>query len=237
VRRRLRIACAALILAASGCGIGTSDRVEEVDSGLLGGLNEPTSTSTPPASSEPSTSSSTPVGPTTTVEMEQIRLYFIQGSELVYFDTEVPQNAELRRRIDLLDEVPAELADAGVRTAVLPDLVRGIARWGSDGVTVHLDSDRFAQIEDSDQRLMVGQLVLTLTGQPGIAPGIDRVDFTRDGDPLAVFLRDNTLGRPGEPVRRGDYDVLLAGAALPSVDVSRSTISTSRSSGSLTSGP
>lgn len=233
MRRRLGVVCVVLTVAAAGCGIGSSDRVDEVDSGLLGGLNEPTSTSTPPASSEPSTSSSTPVGPTTTVEMESIRLYFIQGSELVYYDAEVPENAELRRRIDLLDEVPAELAGAGVRTAVLPDLVTGVARWGSDGVTVHLDSDRFAQIEDSDQRLMVGQLVLTLTDQPGI----DRVDFTRDGDPLAVFLRDNTLSRPGQPVREGDYDVLLAGPALPSVDISTSTTDSSRTSVSLTSGP
>ena len=217
--RRLGIVCVVLTFAAAGCGIGGSDHVEEVDPGLLGELNEPTSTSTPPASSEPTTSSSMPEGPTTTVEMERIRLYFIQGSELVYYDSVVPENAELRRRIDLLDEVPAELAEAGVRTALPPELVRGVARWGTDGVT--------------DQRLMVGQLVLTLTGQPGIA----RVDFTRDGAPLAVFLRANTLGRPGEPVRRGDYDVLLAGAALPSVDVSRSTTDSSRSSGSLTSGP
>jgi hypothetical protein len=232
VRRPLGIVCAVLTVVATGCGIGGSDRVEEVDSGLLGGLDEPTSSTTAPASSEPSTSSSIP-GPTTTVEMEHIRLYFIQGSQLVYYDAEVPENAELRRRIDLLDEVPAELADAGVRTALLPDLVTGVARWGSDGVTVHLDSDLFAEIEDSDQRLMVGQLVLTLTDQTGI----DRVDFTRDGAPLAVFLRDNTLGRPGAPVRKGDYDVLLAGAALPNVAVSRSTTESSRPSGSLTSGP
>jgi hypothetical protein len=232
VRRRLGLVCAVLTIAATGCGIGGSDRVEEVDSDLLGGLNEPTSSTTAPASSEPSTSSSMP-GPTTTVEMERIRLYFIQGTQLVYYDAEVPANAELRRRIALLDEVPAELADAGVRTALLPDLVTGIARWGSDGVTVHLDSDRFAEIEDSDQRLMVGQLVLTLNDQPGI----DRVDFTRGDEPLAVFLRDNTLGRPGEPVREGDYLVLLAGPALPNVDVSRSTTESSRPSGSLTSGP
>jgi hypothetical protein len=233
VRRRLGIVCVVCTLAAAGCGIGSSDSVDEVDSGLLGGLNEPTSTSTPPASTEPTTSSSTPLGPTTTVEMERIRLYFIQGSELVYYDAEVPENAELRRRIDLLDEVPRELTDAGVRTALLPDLVTGVARWGSDGVTVNLDSDLFAQVEDADQRLMVGQLVLTLTGQGGI----HRVGFTRDGDPLAVFLRDNTLGRPGQPVGEDDYKVLLAGAALPSVDISSSTTDSSRESGSLTSGP
>jgi hypothetical protein len=232
VKHRLGLVCTVLTIAATGCGIGGSDRVEEVDAGLLGGLDEPTSTTTAPVSTEPSTSFPTP-GPTTTVETERIRLYLIQGSQLVHYDADVPQDAELRRRIDLLDEVPAELADAGVRTALLPDLVTGVARWGSDGVTVHLDSDQFAAIEDSDQRLMVGQLVLTLTDQPGI----DRVDFTRGGAPLAVFLRDNTLGRPGQPVRRGDYDVLLAGPALPNVDVSRSTTESSRASGSLTSGP
>lgn len=231
--RRLGIVCVVLTFAAAGCGIGGSDRVEEVDSGLLGELNEPTSTSTPPASSEPSTSSSTPEGPTTTVEMERIRLYFIQGSELVYYDAEVPENAELRRRIDLLDEVPAELAEAGVRTALLPDLVTGIARWGSDGVTVHLDSDRFAEIEDSDQRLMVGQLVLTLKDQPGI----DRVDFTRGGEPLAVFLRDNTLSEPGEAVGRSAYEVLLAEFPTRTAESSIAATEVSRSSVSLTSGP
>jgi hypothetical protein len=231
VRRRLGIACVALTVVAAACGIGGSDRVEEVDADLLGGLNEPTSSTTAPASSEPS-SSSLP-GSTTTVAMQRIRLYFIQGSQLVYYDAEVPENAELRRRIDLLEEVPPELAEEGVRTAVLPDLVSGVARWGSDGVTVHFDSDQFAAIDDSDQRLMVGQLVLTLTGQPAI----DRVDFTRNGDPLAVFLRNNTLGRPGEAVRSGDYDVLLAGEAVRNVEPSSAASESSRSSVSLTSGP
>jgi hypothetical protein len=232
VRRSLGVVCLALAVSAAGCAIGGSDRVEEVDADLLGGLDEPTSSTTAPGSSEPSTSSSIP-GSTTTVAMQQIRLYFIQGSQLVYYDAEVPENAELRRRIDLLEEVPPELADEGVRTAVLPDLVSGVARWGSDGVTVRFDGDQFAAIDDSDQRLMVGQLVLTLTAQPGI----DRVDFTRDGEPQEVFLRDNTLGRPGQPVRSGDYDVLLSGAALRSVDTSSPTTASILSSVSLTSGP
>ena len=212
MRRSLGMTLIAVAVMA-GCSIGETERVEEVDADQLGGLDEATSSTTttsPPAGSDAPTSTTTP-GSTTTVATETIRLYFVEGSQLVAYDAEVPEDAELRRRLDLLEEgPPPQLADAGWRTALPPDLITGTALWGSDGVTVRLDDDLFNSVEDSDQRLMVGQIVLTLTDQPGI----DRVDFTLDGEPLAVFLRNNTLSEPGEAVREGDYEVLLAATPL-----------------------
>ena len=94
-----------------------------------------------------------------------------------------------------------------MRTALQPGLISGVALWGTDGATVTLDSAMFAGIDDADQRLMVGQIVLTLDRPARTSTGSD---FTLDGEPLAVFLRDNTLSEPGEAVGRSDYEVLLA---------------------------
>ena len=80
-----------------------------------------------------------------------------------------------------------------MRTALVPGLITGVARWGSDGARVTLDSDLFGGVDDADQRLMVGQIVLTLADQPDI----DQVDFTLGGEPMQVFRGENTLSEPG----------------------------------------
>jgi hypothetical protein len=231
VRRTLGLACLAVTLTATGCRIGGTDQVEEVDADLLGGLNEPTSSTTGPAASDPTTS--TTPGSTTTVATETIRLYFIEGSQLVPVDAEIPEGTSLRGRLRLLEDGPPDDSGAGVRTALQPDLISGVALWGTDGATVTLDSDLFASVEDADQRLMVGQIVLTLVDQPEI----ERVDFTLDGQPLAVFLRDNTLSEPGEAVGRSAYEVLLAEFPTRTAESSIAATEVSRSSVSLTSGP
>ena len=120
-----------------------------------------------------------------------------------------------------------------MRTALAPGLISGVALWGTDGATVTLDAERFAGIDDADQQLMVGQIVLSLADQPDI----ERVDFTLDGEPLQVFLRDNTLSEPGAAVGRDDYAVLLSGAPPRTAAPSDATSASSRSSVSLTSGP
>ena len=147
---------------------------------------------------------------------------------------QLPGGTSLRGQLGLLEDgPPADLAAAGVRTALAPDLISGVALWGTDGATVTLDAERFAGIDDADQQLMVGQIVLSLADQPNI----ERVDFTLDGEPLQVFLRDNTLSEPGAAVGRDDYAVLLSGAPPRTAASSDATSASSRSSVSLTSGP
>ncbi len=174
------------------------------------------------------------LGTTTSIPTVIVRLYFIEGSQLRAVDVEAPADTSVRGQLSLLEEgPPSEFAEAGVRTALVPGLITGVARWGSDGARVTLDSDVFGGVDDADQRLMVGQIVLTLADQPDI----DQVDFTLGGEPMQVFDRENTLSEPGEAVGRDDYEMLLVDTSTATVDSSRATTEASRSSVSLTSGP
>ena len=53
--------------------------------------------------------------------------------------------------------------------------------------------------------MAIAQIVLTLTRRPGIG----QVQFTLDGEPLAVPERDNVQTVPGALVSRNDYQSLL----------------------------
>ena len=228
--KRRRVLIAAVTLTLTACRIGGSENVEEVDAELLSGLDEPTAeTSTSDGSDLSSTS--TP-GSTTTVATETIVLYFIEGSQLRAIGVEAPVDASVRSLLRLLEEgPPAEYTDAGVRTALVPGLISGVARSGTDGTRVTFDSNLFAGVDDADQRLMVGQIVLSLTEHEDI----DQINFTLDGEPLQVFLRDNSLSEPGQSVDRADYGLLVDSAST--VESSSATTDASRSSVSLTSGP
>jgi hypothetical protein len=231
MRRRLALVCLLATWLTAACSISGSEQVEEVDDDLLGGLDEPSvETTTPDGTNPPSTSMP---GSTTSVPTIIVRLYFIEGSQLRAVDVEIPVDTSLRGQLRLLEEgPPADDAEAGVRTALVPGLISGVARRGTDAARVTLDSTLFTGVDDADQRLMVGQIVLTLTDQPDI----EQVDFTLDGEPLQVFDRENTLSEPGEAVGHDDYEMLLVEPAA-TVESSSATTEASRSSGSLTSGP
>lgn len=214
-----------LLLAAllGGCSLGESSAVQEVDPDLLAGLDEPTTpattsapptvpetvetTTTTPAGAPPSSTATSLAGTTTTVPSEPMVAYFIEGTQLLPTTVDVPEGASLRRRLRVLEDGPPdEVAGSGVRTALPVDLIDGI-ELRPGGATVHLDGNLFAGIDASDQRLLIGQIVLTLTEQSGL----EAVDFTLDGDPVPVYRKDTTLTGPGETVGRDDYEVLLVG--------------------------
>jgi hypothetical protein len=220
IGRRPAAGLVAALTLLAGCRIGGSDRVEEVDSNLLSGLNEPTTSTTttlpdtvpdtvsPTSTTMPpgATANSAPSAPSTTVATEPMRLYFVEGSQLVPIEVEVPEDLSERRRLALLEDGPPAIdASAGVRTALVPGLIAGMTIRDSREATIDLDGEVFAGVADTDQRLMIGQIVLTLVARPGI----DRVGFTRDGEPLAVPLRNLALSEPGEAVDVGDYESLL----------------------------
>lgn len=220
-------AAMATLLTVAGCTLGSSDRVEEVDPEQLGGLNEPTTTSTTTTTTvafpdtavdstveAPPGNGPTSVGPNgattvpatiTTVDTEDVTVYFVDGSMLVELEMPVEADARLRRRLRLLEEGPQRDArDAGVRTAVLAGLVSGV-QIGDDAVTVDLDGEVFANVDRSDQRLAFGQIVLTITADSEYRA----VTFTLDDEPIGVFRRDGTRGEPGELVTVEDYTGLL----------------------------
>ena len=107
---------------------------------------------------------------------------------------------------------PPDEFEAGVRTAVPPDLVTRLRKSPPAYlITVDLDSELFRGIDSENQRYVVARIVLTLTR----LPGIDRVLFTIDGEPLRVYQRNNELTEPGEPVSCEDYEELLAESTCP----------------------
>jgi spore germination protein GerM len=241
----------ALPMAAAACGLDGSDQVEQVDSDRLVGLNEPTEPTTAASAVETTIESTTPdsstatvpgsdlttttqPATTTTTETEPMQAYFIQGSGLVEVSVPVPEGARLRRRLHVLEEdLPDAYAEQGVRTALPSGLITGLELWQDDGITIHLDGEVFAAVDTEDHQLMIGQIVLTLTDQPGI----DQVDFTLDGEPLAVYLRDNQLGEPGEAASEDDYEMLLEDETERTAASTTAATESSLSSVSLTDGP
>ncbi len=228
---------AAVVLA--GCGIGSTDAVEELEPEELAALDQTTTSSTsttiemtiatepnettadaaesvPPASdvvasSDVPTTTAAATSTSTTIVTESVVLYFVDGSQLVAVDTPVPAPARLRAQLDALGTGPPEDAfETGIRTAVPPDLVHGL-RLVPGGVTVDLNSEPFSQVDSQDQRTVVAQIVLTLTARPGI----EEVHFTMDGEPMRVYQREGVLSEPGEPVTREDYEELLAEGERP----------------------
>jgi len=207
-------AVATLATALLGCGIGSSDTVEELQPEELAALDQTSTTSTAPetvppvettpGSIEPTTT--VPVGPTTTVPTEDVTMYFINGSALVPVPVPLPVNVEERQILTTLGGgPPPDEFKAGIRNAVPIDLVRRVRHVGRL-ITVDFNGESFRSVDSDDQRLMIAQVVLTLTS----LSDIHEVLFTTDGDPLRVYQRNNELTEPGEPVTREDYAELLA---------------------------
>lgn len=220
------------VVVLSGCGIGSTDAVEELQPEDLAALDQTTTSTTtttveiaiatepvdttpesvesaPPHSGaveSTDVSTTTDAATSTTIVTDTVTLYFVEGSRLVAVDVEVEAPAEIRRQLGALETgpPPAEF-EAGIRTEVPAGLVHRVQRW-PNGITVDLHSESFNSVESEDQRTMVAQIVLTLTAQPDI----EDVLFTMDGEPLRVYRRDNVLSEPGEPVTSEDYEELLA---------------------------
>ncbi|WP_421117925.1 GerMN domain-containing protein [Aquihabitans daechungensis] len=182
-------ACAAalaavLVAALAGCGVTSQGRAtriepEDVPFGLL--EDQPTTTSFE-------------AGKTAT-------MYLLSDDRLVAVDRSVPEDGGL---VDLLGQVitgPSEVEQSlGITTAVPAgtiasvDTSRGIAE-------VDLTSS-FGDIRSREQILALGQIVFTLTGQPGIGG----VRFTVEGEDVIVPLSDGTLS--DDPLSRDDFEAV-----------------------------
>ena len=141
--------------------------------------------------------------PTTTVVAEgrTATIYLLTKDRLVAVDRSVSEDASLS---DLLAQVitgPTEVEQSLGITSAVPagtlasvDTSRGIAE-------VDLTSS-FGDIRSREQLLALGQIVYTLTGQPGIGG----VRFTVEGKDVKVPLADGTLS--ADPLSRDDFKAL-----------------------------
>lgn len=185
------LAALMLVLVAGACGVPTGNRAESLDEVPFGLLES--------EAPEPAETVVPPEGP-------EVQIYLVDatGERLAPVGRRLAgPDAPLSSIIDSLLNGPnraerqqgltTAFADDGAVTRV--DLVGGVA-------SVDL-SQQFTLLDGPTQRLAIAQLVLTLTSRPGVG----RVSFTLDGQPIDIPRGDGTLAAGS--VSRDNYRELL----------------------------
>jgi len=208
VARRTIVLCSAVVLAlliaVAACGAPHHSGVRSIDQ-VPFGLATVASTST--STSTTISDQTTTTAPPNTIATEEVRLYFISGGQLNSVNVPLAAGASPNQVIAALLLGPPE-GDAGVglRTALDPSTVA--PRVGDDftGIAaVDLPNGFFDRIPTTDQRLAIGQIVLTLLDRPGFG----QITFSQQGQPISVPLASNEPAAPGKAVNRLDYVALL----------------------------
>ena len=211
MNRQLLVASAAFALVAA-CGVSADGQLEQIDSADLFGLDvttTSTSTSTTSTTLAPQTIpvETTRLATTTTIALEAVDLYFLDGNRLEPVSIALARNPSPQRVVTALvdGEVLSSDVGIGLRTLLPEDLVNDAEESGTGFVTVDLSGEPFDQIDPADQRAAIAQIVLTLVSRPGVG----QVQFTLDGVPMRVPRRDGLQSEAGELVSRQDYESLL----------------------------
>jgi len=137
---------------------------------------------------------------------DSVELYFVSANRVVRSERRIVSPATPTQVLDtLLTGLDAQTESAGLRSA-LPrgltatiDVRRGVAKISSTAPFL-------SELEPSDQRLAIAQLVLTLTRRPGIG----QVIFSVDGVDIQVPRGGGDLTAPGAAVTYDDYLAVLS---------------------------
>lgn len=131
---------------------------------------------------------------------ELVEIYLVVGADDLLFPT--VRSLDDTSAGEVIAELEQDLSDvevaAGLRNPLADrDVIAGVTL--EDGLaTIDLTSE-FTQMSAANQLLGVAQIVFTAARRPGI----DRVAFTLDGQPIQVPMGDGTL--TAQPVSPGDY--------------------------------
>jgi hypothetical protein len=190
---------AALFIALVGASCGPStEKTARVVVDVPFGLTASTSTSTTTTSVVPP--STFPSEPT-----ESIALFFVLDDRLTPAILDLPLDPSPQQALDtLLDGLPRYAQGSVIRTA-LPERLTATVLVSRGLAVVDTDTSLLTEISPVDQRLAIGQIVLTLTSRPGIG----QVTFTVDGKPQAVPRGGGDLAPANQPVAYDDYVSLL----------------------------
>lgn len=210
MRRRVLLVCVALTaVAVAGCSVVDNGRVERIDPPL--GLDDTlptTSTSTTVVSDGSTTTvalTTTTVEETTTtnVQTEQVRLYFVSAGLLSYVTIPLPMPVALNQVVAALRAGPSQFGElgTGLRTAMPAGEEVTATNDGTGVARVSLPDGFFDTIALGDQRLVIAQLVLTLTDTRNVG----QVSFDR-----TVPLPNGELADPGAPLTKVQFQELLA---------------------------
>lgn len=189
-----RLLIAILLVLTAACGVPTSDQAETMDDVPFGLLDA--------QASEPAESEAPAEGPAV-----QIYLVDSLGLRLVPVERRLGEGeASLPDVVDALLNGPtrAERRE-GLSTAFVDDNVVGEDTNLVGGVASVDLTQQFTVMDGPTQRLAIAQMVLTLTGRPGVG----RVSFTLEGQPIDIPRGDGTLAQGS--VSRDNYRELLPG--------------------------
>ncbi len=225
--RRLTTIAVVMVALLVACGIPDNGQVSRIQDNDLGPLDDTiptTTTTTPPTTVEPTTTT-TPAITSTTIATEDVTLYFISGGILVPFTRALPKRASSNQVLAALQEgpPPGDLG-AGLRTAVptTNQAALTVTEDGSGVATVDLPPDFYDTINQDDQSMAIGQIVLTLTE----VGRIGQVRFTKAGVSIGVPRGSRELSQPGEPLPPRDYHELLESPVTTTTTSTTTTVAT-----------
>jgi spore germination protein GerM len=199
--RASRIAAVAVTAAMiTACGIPADTAVRGIDEkDVKFRLMDTSTTST---TSTTTTSTTTTIAPqpkrstTTTTSTIPLRnttfvsLFFVTGDSFVSEDREVAEEVTVADLVNLLVEGPRREPAAATRSRSVVQSEDVLSAELEAGVAVVELAPRFLELPVAEQRLLVGQLVLTLTSRPGVG----QLRFVSGGKPVDVPRGDGTFG-------------------------------------------
>ena len=194
-----------LALALAACGVPEEGRFIPIEQSQVPDALVVTTTT----ASTTTTVAVAPENTSTTVAdvlYDSVELYFVSANRVVRSERRIVSPATPTQVLDtLLAGLDAQTESAGLRSA-LPrgltatiDVRRGVAKISSTAPFL-------SELEPSDQRLAIAQLVLTLTRRPGIG----QVIFSVDGVDIQVPRGGGDLTAPGAAVTYDDYLAVLS---------------------------
>ncbi len=200
---RRRVACLAVLLTATAvaCSVVDEGKVERIEPQFGLDATLPSSTSIATTTSLLQTTTTGLETTTTLVLTEQVSLYFVSSGQLTPVVQPLASPVTFGQIIFALQAgPPAGEIGTGLRTIVPDDPEIRATTDGSGVATVTLPDNFFDLVPlPSDQRLVVAQLVLTLTASRGIG----QVVFN-----LPVPLPSGLERRAGLELTRSDYESL-----------------------------
>ena len=172
MRRRIVCLCILLTATAVACSVVGDGKVERIQPqfGLDDTLPSSTSILTTTSLFETTTTGVETTTTTPQPQTEDVRLYFVASGQLTYVLQPLASPVTLGQVIAALQSgPPAGDLGAGLRT-VLPNFAEiRVTTDGSGIATVTLPDDFFDLVPGlNDQRLVIAQLVLTLTSSRGV---------------------------------------------------------------------
>ncbi|MGZ4762232.1 MAG: GerMN domain-containing protein [Ilumatobacteraceae bacterium] len=225
--RRLTTISSVLLGLIAACGIpanGDVSRIPDQKIGVLGEALPTTTTTTPPTTLEPTTTT-IPELTSTTIATEDVTLYFISGGLLQPFTRALPKRPSAGQVLAALQEgPPSNELGVGLRSAV-PSPALAPLRVSEDGsgvATVDLSTNFFALVMPEDQRVAIGQIVLTLTE----VGRIGQVRFTQDGRDIGVPRGSGDFSEPGQALPPRDFLELLQTTATTTTTTTATTTTT-----------